>query len=224
MGYFVYCHTNKHNGKMYFGITCRKPEYRWKHGKGYIKNPYFNSAIKKYGWENFNHKIIASGITREEACKMEKELIKKYNTTNECYGYNLGSGGEHGAEGSKRTEKQNRAKSEQMKIRMKQPETVEKIRKNRMGMKFSEEHIENLRKSHFGHIPPNKGMKMSERQKLILKEKKRDKMIKVKCLNTGKIFESIKAASVYMNLQSGNISQVCSGKRKQTGGYAFCYV
>ena len=224
MGYFVYCHTNKQNGKMYFGITCRKPEYRWRHGKGYCKNSYFTSAIKKYGWENFNHQIIANNLTKDEAFEMEKSLIKKYNTTNENYGYNIGCGGEHGAEGSKRTEKQNKAKSIQMKIRMKRPDTIEKIRKNRTGMKFSDEHIENLRKSHIGHTPPNKGVRMSEQQKLILKDIKRDKMIQIKCLNTGEIFESIKSAAVSLNLRAGNISQVCSGKRKHTGGYRFSYV
>lgn len=224
MGCFVYCHINKKNGKMYFGITCRKPEYRWKHGEGYSKNSYFNAAIKKYGWDNFHHKVIASGITRNEACEMEKQLIKKYNTTDENYGYNIGTGGEHGAEGSKRTKEQNLAKSKQMKIRMRCPETIEKIKKNRVGMKFSEKHIENLRKSHIGHSPSNKGVSMSETQKLILKDRKRNKMIKIKCLNTGEVFESIRAAAISMKLMPGNISQVCSGKRKQTGGYQFSYV
>lgn len=32
--YTVYKHTSP-SGKVYIGITCRKPEYRWNHGKGY---------------------------------------------------------------------------------------------------------------------------------------------------------------------------------------------
>lgn len=48
--YTVYRHTSP-SGKVYIGITCRKPEYRWNHGKGYkeIDQPVLYRAIKKYG-------------------------------------------------------------------------------------------------------------------------------------------------------------------------------
>ena len=36
-------------------------------------------------------------MTREEACQKEKELIKKYKTTDMRYGYNLGEGGDCGS-------------------------------------------------------------------------------------------------------------------------------
>lgn len=37
MGYTVYKHTSP-SGKVYIGITKRKPEYRWNKGKGYRKD------------------------------------------------------------------------------------------------------------------------------------------------------------------------------------------
>lgn len=93
MAYIVYKHTNKANGKCYIGITGQSPSKRWSGGAGYAKNNYFYSAIKKYGWDGFEHTIIAEGLTLEEAYAMERELIAKYNSSNRERGYNLDLGG-----------------------------------------------------------------------------------------------------------------------------------
>ena len=94
----VYVHTNKINGKKYIGQTSRKPEARWgNNGNGYKnKTPHFYNAIEKWGWNNFDHKIVTSNLTHEEANQMEKDLIKLYNTTNRDYGYNHSKGGTGG--------------------------------------------------------------------------------------------------------------------------------
>ena len=63
----VYCHTNKTNGKKYFGITSKNPEDRWKNGNGYCNQIVFWNAIQKYGWDNFKHEIIVDNITEKEA-------------------------------------------------------------------------------------------------------------------------------------------------------------
>ena len=52
------------------------------------KNVLFWNAIQKYGWDNFQHEIIASGLTSEEAGHMEQLLIKELNLANKDYGYN----------------------------------------------------------------------------------------------------------------------------------------
>lgn len=93
----VYIHTNKINGKKYIGITSRKPNVRWgKDGKGY-KEGKFRYAIQKYGWNNFEHEIVASNLTKEEADNMEVELIEKFNTRDDKYGYNMAVGGNSSA-------------------------------------------------------------------------------------------------------------------------------
>ena len=91
--YCVYSHTNKTNGKIYIGQTCQKPEKRWKNGAGYENCIRFYNAIKKYGWNNFEHEIIASNLTKQEADNFERLLIEKLNTQNDSYGYNICSGG-----------------------------------------------------------------------------------------------------------------------------------
>lgn len=94
--YKVYVHINKSNGKRYYGITKQKVEKRWKNGYGYKNNEHFWNSICKYGWNNFEHIVIAKGLTEEEAKWLEIELIREHDTTNPKYGYNISLGGEGG--------------------------------------------------------------------------------------------------------------------------------
>ncbi len=89
----VYIHTNRLNGKRYVGITARDPKKRWKSGYGYVDNKHFYDAIKKYGWDNFDHEIFADRLTEDEACNMEKILIDKLETMDYEKGYNMHKGG-----------------------------------------------------------------------------------------------------------------------------------
>ena len=95
MSYCVYCHTNKINGKKYIGITKQTPDRRWKNGKGYSAQ-HFSRAIQKYGWNNFEHTILMSNLTKKQACYYERFYIKKYETTLPENGYNETLGGDGG--------------------------------------------------------------------------------------------------------------------------------
>lgn len=92
--YCVYAHINQQNGKIYIGIT-KDIAKRWI-PSAYKLSPFFNKAIKKYGWDNFDHIILINNITKEIACECEKELIKKYKTTDPQHGYNIAEGGTGG--------------------------------------------------------------------------------------------------------------------------------
>lgn len=102
--YCVYKHTNTLNGKVYIGITSQQPEKRWKNGYGYEGNEYFYRAIQKYGWDSFEHEIIVDGLTKKQACAIEIELIKAYDSTNSDKGYNFSSGGDCGNAGCSRSD------------------------------------------------------------------------------------------------------------------------
>lgn len=90
--YTVYKHTNKSNGKVYIGITSKKPEKRWCGGYNY--KGHFRHAIDKYGWDNFDHEILYENLEEMQAKLLEISLIRFYDSTNQNKGYNISTGGE----------------------------------------------------------------------------------------------------------------------------------
>lgn len=89
---FVYLHIFP-NGKVYVGMTNRTPEIRWENGNGYRTQPLMSKAINKYGWNNVRHEIIASGVSLDEANRIERELIAANMSTDFRFGYNMEHGG-----------------------------------------------------------------------------------------------------------------------------------
>lgn len=95
--YKLYMHINKINGHFYIGITSLDINQRFgKDGSNYKKCTYFWNAIQKYGWDNFEHLIIADNLTKEQACQYEVDLIEhmKLERPNSCY--NILAGGDLG--------------------------------------------------------------------------------------------------------------------------------
>lgn len=91
--YTVYMHIAP-NGKRYVGVTGMSPKKRWGNGiNAYSGNIHFCNAIRKYGWENFEHKILATGLSREDASKAEIKCIKHWDLQNPEKGYNVSRGG-----------------------------------------------------------------------------------------------------------------------------------
>lgn len=91
--FLVYIHTAP-NGKKYVGITSKSTHTRW--GAGgccYKENKHFWNAIQKYGWDNIQHEIVATDLDIYAACKLEVDLIAKYDAMNPEHGYNGTSGG-----------------------------------------------------------------------------------------------------------------------------------
>lgn len=92
MSYTVYKHTSP-SGKVYIGITGVSVKRRWDNGRGYRTNPHFWNAIQKYGWDAFDHEILRTGLTQEDACALERQLICAYRSAEARYGYNQDLGG-----------------------------------------------------------------------------------------------------------------------------------
>lgn len=145
--YTVYIHVFP-NKKIYVGITGQKVKDRWRvNGNGYKPQKLVYRAIKKYGWENIEHIIIAENLTISAAGELEKKIIKKYNATNPQFGYNQSTGGENSPIGVKRSK-----------------ETIDKLSKSHKG-KVSRKgyHLTEEQKNHLSNI--NLGKKLSNEVK-----------------------------------------------------------
>lgn len=224
------------NHKVYIGITRRKhPQERWgKNGSRYDYNEHFYRAIQKYGWEQgFSHDILYSGLTYDEATTKEIELIAFYNSFDPEYGYNNDKGGN----GSNRILSSTIEKIRAVHIGSKQSdETCCKISKSLIGHKVtaetrkkisenskktSEERSNQMKKSWLdGSLGQawNKGVKFSQEQ---IDDMYQHRYRPVRCIDSGKEYKSVKAASIDLGLQESCIRAVCDGKRKSTGGMHF---
>lgn len=143
----VYKHTTP-SGKVYIGITSKPVEQRWLNGRGYRRNTHFWNAIQKYGWENIKHEVLADGLSREEACRLEQFYIALYDSHEIAHGYNLTTGGEKGAV---HTIESRRKLSES-----------KKGQHYNIGVPFTEERKRHLRENHAdvrGEKNPNWGKK-----------------------------------------------------------------
>lgn len=159
--YRVYVHVNKINGKIYIGQTCNSLYVRSGHGSGvgYKHCAHFYNAIKKYGWNNFEHIILVDNISLEMANIIEEELISKYNSMDKNIGYNMMSGGGNKVrrqEVTDRIAEKNRHPSEETRRKMSiaskkrrtTPELVERIRQANLGKKRTAEQRKRISEGH----------------------------------------------------------------------------
>ncbi|HET8792657.1 MAG TPA: GIY-YIG nuclease family protein [Nitrososphaeraceae archaeon] len=97
--YQVYIVENKLNGKMYIGSTERELKIRWqrhlaKANEGSLCS--LHKAIRKYGRDNFDIRMIVEYPTREAMLAGEVEYIAHFDTYKSRNGYNDTPGGDGG--------------------------------------------------------------------------------------------------------------------------------
>lgn len=192
----VYKHTTP-NGKSYVGITSKKTYQRWNSGLGYKNQKKFYRAILKYGWSNIKHEILFDNLTKEQACKKEKELIQKFNLTNPKFGYNCSTGGELISLGAKHSVNWKRKMSR-----------FHKMHSNSGQFKKGVCPLTCFKKN---HIPWNKGIASEKRKQVV-------------CVETNIVYENTIEAAKDNNTYCGNISRVCNGKLKSLHGLHYKYI
>lgn len=222
--YSVYIHTFP-NGKRYIGVTSWKPELRWGTNGCNYKNPYMINAIKKYGWDNITHEIVAKNLTVDQASQMEIELIQKYNSADKRYGYNISLGGIE----SKICSEQTKEKLRQANLgKIMSEESKKKISDFQRGQKRTDKTRLNMsiaQKKSFAngnnamHSPEArakaakklKGRKVSE---YAIKKASEAKYHPVENMQTGVVYPSIKAACEDTGLNRSTIIRHCNGTIK----------
>ena len=217
--YAVYKHTGP-QGKVYIGITSQTPARRWHGGSAYRSNKHFLSAIKKYGWENFNHEILYTGLSYEDACALEIELIKSHDSTNPAKGYNLSQGGDKTTYGYHLSEETRRKISEA-------------LTGKRKGIPHSKAHIDRISAALKGRtVPESTRSKLREvmgdrfQTKEARDKQKRNtprgaahaRATAVVCEETNKVYATIIEASKDTGIYRNGIALACKGKQATAGG------
>lgn len=229
--FLVYMHVNKVNGKVYVGLTHHvNPNKRWGYsGQKYYHCTKFTRAIKKYGWDNFEH-IILCRTSKERAIIIEKSLISYYKKLG--ISYNLSDGGE----GTEAITEQNRKalrerlrKNPPMKGKHHTPEVRALISKAvRQRRVYTEAQKEQLRRvSEKGRETMRKrGYWIPEESVKRIAEQLSKSVVQLDIDgNYIREFSSTRDADRFINNGKchNHISDVCKGKRKTEGGYKWMY-
>jgi group I intron endonuclease len=193
--YCVYQHTNKTTGKTYFGMTCQDPKRRWYKGHGYRPQPHFYGDIEKYGWENFSHEIISTGLSEESAKELEIACIASVSQENL---YNLSKGG-CGSLGISPSEETRRKISEAIMHKEVSPETRKKISE--------------AKKRSFAN-----GTSNNNHKKIPIYQ------IDFKTNQIIKKWDSATDASQSLHIDNSFIGAVCKKRYKSAGGFKWEYV
>lgn len=191
--YVLYEHRNKTNGKRYIGITNNVSKRWYGEGKKYEKCPRFWNAIKKYGWDGFEHKILLTGLSIERANEAEQVYITKYKTCDKRYGYNIMPGGN--------------------------------FHQTMLGKHHTEETKAKMREKAVGRIIPEaQRQRHSEIMRGKMVGEKNNKSKAVRCITTGEIFVTQRAAAEAKGVSQAKICLCCQGKRTHTHGLRWEYV
>ena len=152
---------------------------------------------------NFEHIVIAKGLTEEEAKWLEIELTREWDTTNKEYGYDITKGGDSNP--------------------MDNEESRKKVSESKKGKRCAEEHKQKISEAMKG----KKGKKHTEETRKRISEANKGenspRAIKVYCVELDMVFNTITEASKFVGCDNSNISNVLIGRQKTAGGYHWIY-
>ncbi len=226
----VYKHIRKDTNEVfYIGIGNEKRPYSKKN-----RNQYWKNIVNKVG---YRVEIIQENLSWEVACKLEKQLIKKYGRKdlNEGTVVNMTDGGD-GTTGAKLSKSTCKKMSDYAKTRKWSTVTKKKMSKSAMGntvnsgIKKTEDHKRKISEAHkklnqdpeFRRLRGDRLRGYKQTEEHIAKRRKRVLQYD-KNYNLIRVFESRKEAAEITNTSISGISSVVRGSQKTAGGYIWKY-
>jgi hypothetical protein len=237
----IYKATNKINSKCYIGQTIQKFNNRKAQHKCYAKDKdrkyAFYCAIRKYGWDSFDWEIIYEGNCSDSYLdEMEKFYIWLFDSFKN--GYNNEEGGKTNYSVSEET-KQKISKNHADVSGENNPNAKKVICLNtneifittvEAGKKYNID-SRNISACCRGNQNTCKGLVFVYYDDYLnntipnrTNGERHSHKCKIKCIETGLIFETIKECSLHMNIGSPCICSVLKNKKKHAKGYTFEYV
>ena len=205
----IYQIRNLVNGKIYVGssvnLETRKTRHYWELENNRHNNQHLQRAYNKYGLDKFVFEVLEY-VERDVLLEREQYYIDTLNTVNE--GYNIYPVAIH-TDNYVWTpaQKQNRCG----------------VNNPMYGKHLSEEHKKRISEAEKGRIPWNKGRKMTESERLQVREYNGNSK-KVQCVETKVIFLSAREAGRQYHIAPSHISDCARGERKTAGGYHWEYI
>ena len=220
----IYVHINKINGKAYVGQTTQTLSNRWGNGSLYSTCTHFYHAIQKYGWDNFEHKVLECGLDLDELNQREAYWIEYYDSIEN--GYNLRPGGDNHQlteEHKNKIRTANAKLSGHPVICINTGKIYDSV--NAAKRDTGAEHIENCcmgqlqsaGRDEQGNALVWRYLKDYNADEKIIIKKQIRKKTPVLCVTTGERYESAKQASEVTGIDNGSINRCCNGKRKSAG-------
>lgn len=221
----IYKLTCTKNGELYIGqsknLEQRRKDYRY---PSRLRNRLLEPDFTRYGRDSFTFEVLEE-CRKEQLDEREKHYISLLKPE-----YNIQSGGQgKGREVADETKKvlaiKGREQWESYSEERKQYVLQNQLIGPRVGHPVSEGTRQKLREANLGK---KQSKETIDKRRISLKEAwKRNpvphSMKPVICVETGVVFESVKAAAASIGVKPGRITAVLKGKRKRCHGYHFIY-
>ena len=200
------------DGLIYVGMTKNSISKRIENG--YQHNARLREAGRKYGWRNFKHEVLESGLSFSAAQDREKHYIAIYNATNPAKGYNVSYGGKSTFEGLRHSEETRQRMSRAQQGKVKSAETRRRLSESNKG-------------KHSGPLSPLYGKPKSPETIQKQYDSHRFQMRPVVQIDTSGEFVaeycSVHGAARHIGVSKQALASCLRGKSKTCAGYVWKY-
>lgn len=220
----VYMYTSKTSQKSYIGQTMHSLKRR--KSSGY--SAHFNNAIRKYGWNDFESKILGK-YPQDQLNEMESHWISFYDTVNNGYNCTVGGNGSRGYKQSKETIDKKSTRIVQYDLHGNVINRFSSINEAMRLTKIRHIHECVIGKSNY-HSSGGFVWKKANEKFEFSKDKYNNSGYKCKIASYTKDgqcvekYDSINEAGRILGISSSHIVETCKGTRKSAGGFVWKYL